>query len=205
MSYHQCMSMSVSAWSPGGGRLLPPQPTRLKVFLSHATKDTDAVDMVKRQIEALGVDVYLAEHDPRPGTSIAAKIQAELAASHVLVVLLTDQGVDSNYVHQEIGLARGQNKPIIPIVDITVDPSRLGMLKEVEWLEVDFSQPTEALEKLTRSIQPFIMRQVQTMHVSLVSISPQIDLATGIAIFALGALFALLVFSIAQGSTNHGA
>jgi len=79
------------------------------------------------------------------------------------------------------------------------------MLKELEWLEVDFSQPTEALETLTRSIQPFIMRQVQTMNVSLVSISPQIDLATGIAIFALGALFALLVFSIAQGSTNHGA
>ena len=199
------MSTSFPAWPPGGGQLVVPQPLRLKVFLSHATGDAVAVDMVKRQIEALGVDVYLAEHDPRPGTSIAAKIQAELTASHVLVVLLTDQGVNSNYVHQEIGLARGQNKPIIPVVDVKIDTSGLGMLKEVEWLEVDFSQPTEALERLTKSIQPFVVRQVQTMNVSLVSISPQMDLATGIAIFALGALFALLVFSIAQGSANNGA
>lgn len=198
------MSTSFPTWAPGGSPVSARQLPRLRVFLSHATQDTSQVDLVRRQIEALGVDVYLAEHDPQPGTSIAAKIEAALRASHILVVLITTHGLNSNYVHQEIGLARALQKPIIPVIDVNVDTDRLGMLKEVEWLEVDFTQPTEALEKLTTSIQPFVMRQFQTMNVSLVSITPQIDLATGLMIFGLGALFACLVFSIAQGGTSSG-
>ena len=162
------------------------------------------MELVKRQIEALGVDVYLAEHDPKPGTSIAAKIEAALKASHILVVLITTHGLNSNYVHQEIGIARALQKPIIPVIDINVDTDRLGMLTEVEWLEVDFTQPTEALEKLTTSIQPFVVNQIQTMNVSLINIAPQMDLATGLVIFGLGALLTCLVFSIAQGGASNG-
>ena len=120
------------------------------------------------------------------------------------MVLITIHGVDSNYVHQEIGIARALKKPIIPVVDAHVDKDRLGMLREVEWLEVDFTQPTEALEKLTSSIQPFVLRQFQTMNVSLVNISPQMDMATGLLIFGLGVLLTCLVFSIAQGGTGGG-
>jgi hypothetical protein len=59
------------------------------VFLSHSTKDKVEVELVQRQIKVLGVVVYLAEHNPKPGTSIAAKIEADLRASHILVVLIT--------------------------------------------------------------------------------------------------------------------
>ena len=47
---------------------------RLELFLSHSTVDREHVELVSRQIEALGIDVYLAEHDPKPGTSIAHKV-----------------------------------------------------------------------------------------------------------------------------------
>jgi hypothetical protein len=30
-------------------------------------KDTQAVELLRKHIEALGVDLYLAEHDPQPG------------------------------------------------------------------------------------------------------------------------------------------
>jgi hypothetical protein len=152
----------------------------------------------------MGVDVYLAEHDSQPGKSIAAKIEAALKTSHILVVLITTHGLNSNYVHQEIGLARALQKPIIPVVDIHVDTNHLGILKEVEWLEVDFAQPAETLEKLTTSIQPFVMRQFQNMNVSIVNIAPQMDLATGLLIFGLGALLTCLVFAIAQEGTSSG-
>ena len=194
--------MSMNFPTPPKVQLAAPRLPRLKVFLSHSTRDKSEVELVKRQIEALGVDVYLAEHDPKPGTSIAAKIESALKTSHILVVLITTHGLNSNYVHQEIGIARALQKPIIPVVDVNVDTDRLGMLTEVEWLEVDFTQPAEALEKLTTSIQPFVVKQIQTMNVSLINITPQMDLATGLVIFGLGALLTCLVFSIAQGGTT---
>jgi nucleoside 2-deoxyribosyltransferase len=193
---------SPASSTAGGGTLPAPQPPRLKVFLSHATEDKSQVELVRHQIEALCVDVYLAEHDPQPGASIAAKIEAAIEASDVLVVLITTHGLNSSYVHQEIGVARALQKPIIPIVDVHADKDHLGMLREVEWLEVDFAQPAEALEKLTTSVQPFVMRQFQTMSVSVPNTAPQMDWVSGLMILGLGVLLAYLVFSIAQTGTT---
>jgi hypothetical protein len=42
------------------------------------------------------------------------------------------------------------------------------------------------------------------MNVSIVNIAPQMDLATGLLIFGLGALLTCLVFAIAQEGTSSG-
>lgn len=117
-----------------------PSP-RVEVFLSHSCDDLQHVALVKRQIEALGVDVYLAEHDLRPGTSIAAKVQEAIKRCHAVVVLITGNSIDSSFVQQEVGIARAFEKPVVPIVENAVDISRLGILREVEYLELDLRQP----------------------------------------------------------------
>ena len=68
---------------------------RTRIFLSHSTTDRAHVELVKAQIEALGVDVYLAEHDPKPGTSVAAKVMQALQQSDAVVVLMTSTSIDS--------------------------------------------------------------------------------------------------------------
>jgi tetratricopeptide (TPR) repeat protein len=131
-------------------------PTRrpsLRVFLSHSTKDREHVALVQREIETLEIDVYLAEHDPKPGTPISAKVEAELSRCHVVVVLITSTSVGSAYVWQEVGFARRHGTPIVPIVWRGVDRSRLGMLSEVECLELDPEAPSEALAKMAASLQ----------------------------------------------------
>lgn len=112
---------------PAGGRVAPAESVP-----HHATQDREHLTLVRRQIEALGIDVYLAEHDPRPGTSIASKVQIALEQCHVVVVLITTTSINSAYVQQEVGLAHAHGKPILPIVDKNVEKSRLGMLSEVE-------------------------------------------------------------------------
>ena len=95
-----------SPFAVGDLRLRQAVPApRLEVFLSHSTADLDHVILVSRQIEALGIDVYLAEHDPKPGTSIAQKVDEALKRSGAVVVLITTTSVNSAYVQQEIGLA----------------------------------------------------------------------------------------------------
>ena len=174
---------------------------RLEVFVSHATADAEPVALVSRQIEALGIDVYLAEHDPKPGTSIAYKVEEALTRCAAVVVLITSTSVNSAYVQQEIGLARAHRKVIVPIIEKGVDRSRLGLLSEVEWLELDLSAPAEAMANVTVSLQPLVLGQLAPAQVSVNTTPPQPDLVSVLVIFGLGLLLGMLITSFALRSS----
>jgi TIR domain-containing protein len=189
------------AWS--ASRALP---SRIEVFLSHSAHDLEHVALVKRQIEALGVDVYLAEHDLRPGTSIAAKVQGAIEACHALVVLITSNSIDSAFVQQEVGLARAFGKPIVPIVEKGVDTSRLGILRELEYLELDLDRPEVALAKVSASLQPLVLAQVSTVNVSLTIAPPTPpELANALLVLGLGLMLGFLIASWAGSAGSPGA
>lgn len=155
--------------------------------------DREHVALVRQQIQALGVHVYLAEHDPKPGTPISSKVQEALKRCHAVVVLITTNSVDSAYVQQEIGLARAYEKPIVPIVDKRVDPSRLGMLNEVEHLALDLQAPAEALAGVSATLQPMVLAQVSTASIA-VTIAPQMpDAGTMLLLVGLGLLLGYLI------------
>jgi hypothetical protein len=56
-----------------------PLPGDRLSILSHSAGEREHVTFVERQLEALSVDVYLAEHDPQPGTSMG-RIEGTLRA-----------------------------------------------------------------------------------------------------------------------------
>jgi hypothetical protein len=178
---------------------------RVEVFLSHSCDDLQHVALVKRQIEALGVDVYLAEHDVRPGTSIAAKVQEAIKRCHAVVVLITGKSIDSVFVQQEVGIARGFEKPIVPIVEKGVDTSRLGILREVEYLELDLANPEEALAKVSASLQPLVLAQVATVDMSLTvtSLKPP-ELSDTLLVVGLALLLGYLVVSLGSSAGSPG-
>lgn len=186
-------SKSVSPWGPASGVATQSVPPRLEVFLSHATADRAHVALVQRQIEALGISVYLAEHDPKPGTSIAAKVERALERCHAVVVLITTNSVNSAYVQQEVGIARAHGKPIVPIVDKSVDPSSLGILSEVERLELDVHRPAEAMARMSASLQPLVLAQVSTTNVSVTIAPGRPDLETMVLVAGLGLLVGFLI------------
>jgi hypothetical protein len=176
---------------------------RTKIFLSHSTTDRAHVELVKNQIEALGVDVYLAEHDPKPGTSVAAKVIQALQESDAVVVLITSTSINSAYVQQEIGLARGYAKPLVPIVEKEVDKARLGMLEEAEWLELDLDRPTEALTRMTASLQPLIIRQATDVNVSLSLTSTASSSENPLLVLGLGVLIGFLIAALILGNNKN--
>jgi len=198
------MSIPARSTSPGAAyitaRVVPveaPPIPRLEVFLSHATADAEYVALVSRQIETLGIDVYLAEHDPKPGTSIVHKVEEALKRSGAVVVLVTSTSVNSAYVQQEIGLARAYGKVIVPIIEKSVDRSRLGFLSEVEWLELDLSAPTEAMANVTASLQPLVLKQLAPVKATVNITPPQPDMVSALVIFGLGLLLGVLITSYA--------
>lgn len=174
------------------------QPTTapvFKVFLSHSMHDGLHVEQVQQQLEALGMKVWLAEHDPRPGTSILAKIEAALRDCDAVVFLITTNSIDSTYVQQEIGLARAHGKLLVPLVDKRVDPSRLGMLRELEWLEIDLDNPSQAFANVTKSLQPLLLAQLAPSTATLpASTSRQpMDATTAFLLGALGIVIGVLL------------
>ncbi|MEK7153373.1 MAG: toll/interleukin-1 receptor domain-containing protein, partial [Patescibacteria group bacterium] len=111
------------------------------IFLSHSMtpEDEPLVRTIADQLASLSINCYIAERDPKYGQPLAHKVENALRTSDCLVAVLTKGGAQSSYVNQEIGLAVGLNKPIIPIVEKEVDLR--GLRAGVEWIEFDRNEP----------------------------------------------------------------
>jgi hypothetical protein len=161
--------------------------SRLEVFLSHAA-DTEHVALVRRQIEALGIDVYLAEHDPKPGTLLSEKVRDAIHRSKAIVVLITTRSINSAFVQQEVGIAHECGRPLVPNIEKGIDTRQLGILQGMEYLEFDPAQPAETMARITESLQPLVLKQL--------SAGP--DAGTVLMLVGLGLILGLLVFAAAS-------
>jgi hypothetical protein len=124
----------------------------MELFLSHATADRTLTDLIIERLRAVGVSVYATEHDGKAGHNVHSKIQAAIRRADLVVVLLTERGDGSRYVHEEIGYAKRDGKLIIPLVSAAVARNGLGMLEGTEYIVVDDEDPAEALHRLSKRI-----------------------------------------------------
>lgn len=88
----------------------------LQVFISYSTKDLPTVDFVKTMLAGTSVEVYVAEYDLPPGTPISPAIAAKIKTCDLFIVLWSANSRTSDWVQQEIGIAKGIGRQIIPVV-----------------------------------------------------------------------------------------
>ena len=88
----------------------------LKVFVSYSSKDMSTVTQIAEELETLGIDVFVAEHSIKPGENLNASIIKNIKESDMFVLLWGKNALTSDYVKQEIGVAKGADKQIIPFV-----------------------------------------------------------------------------------------
>jgi hypothetical protein len=119
-----------------------------KVFLSHNEADKKWVKWISDNAQNIGIESYMYEYDSQPGTFISSKIQAAIAHSNALIVLLTNNSQFSPYVQQEIGYALSKQKLVIPLVQPGVSHKALAMLQGEEYIEFNTLAPQEALARL---------------------------------------------------------
>jgi TIR domain len=136
----------------------------VQIFLSHSTRDRAWCEWLMRQAESLNIKPYLAEHDGHAGSNLADKIEKAIDASAAMVVLITDNSVNSQYVHQEIGYARKAKKLIIPVVQTGVTSEQLGMLQGIEYIPFDFAEPHEGHARLTAELKRLAEKQAATQQ-----------------------------------------
>ena len=69
------------------------------VFISHNSKDQKWVKAIEQQLWREGFKPYVFDADPRPGNSIATKIERAIENADVLAVLITEQGQFSKWLN----------------------------------------------------------------------------------------------------------
>lgn len=76
------------------------------VFLSHSSKDKQAVRDIALRLRSDGVKVWFDEWEIKPGDSIPAKIEEGLAHSRVLVLCMSANAFGSDWAQLESGTFR---------------------------------------------------------------------------------------------------
>jgi len=105
------------------------------VFISHSGKDKLVIHFIASQLQLYGITPIVA-FNVRPKKHpqyLSEKIKGLIQQSDCVVALLTKNGVQSNWVHQEIGYSIDK-KPLIPIVESDIRSEDLGFLQGTEYI-----------------------------------------------------------------------
>ena len=77
----------------------------MKVFLSHARKDSDLARQLADHLARAGFVVWSPEEEISPGDNWAKKIGKALDDSELMVILLTPKALESDFLRQDIEFA----------------------------------------------------------------------------------------------------
>jgi hypothetical protein len=140
-----------------------------KVFISHSTRDQGLVIALANLLSKFGVEVFVAEWYLAPGECLDKKVFEQIERSDCVIVLLTRNGLRSNWVQQEIGYAL-KTKPnkIIPLVEKGIDSRNLAALQGGEYIEYEPYQYQEALSKLSTYVRSLKLKKEEKEKTLLV-------------------------------------
>ncbi|MCH7687382.1 MAG: toll/interleukin-1 receptor domain-containing protein [Planctomycetes bacterium] len=95
-----------------------------RVFISRATHDKWIAKILCEKFEAAGAKTFRDDRDIQGGDSIPDVILSEIRSCDEVVVLLTPESVQRQWVLIEIGIAIGVKRRIIPLM-YHIDPKQL--------------------------------------------------------------------------------
>ena len=82
----------------------------MKIFISHSISDKQLIKTLINRITPLGIKLLIAEHYFSTHNTITSKIEKLIDYSDFAIILLTENGFNSNFVHQEIGYIKKVGK-----------------------------------------------------------------------------------------------
>jgi TolB-like protein/Flp pilus assembly protein TadD len=125
-----------------------------EVFLSYASRDEASAQRICEHLEHAGVSVWMAPRDVPAGALYADSIVRAINACRVLVLVLSQDSVDSAHVGKEIERASSKRKRVVAVrLDATeLTPSLEYFLSESQWIDARAGLEP-ALPKLTEGIR----------------------------------------------------
>jgi len=91
------------------------RPNYFKLFISHLSTYKDKIHLLKIALEKYGISSFVAHDDIEPTREWQNEIEKALFTMDALAAIIMPGFKESNWTDQEIGIALGRNKLIIPI------------------------------------------------------------------------------------------
>ena len=114
------------------------------IFISYSSNDILKIEPVLDQLSSIKeTKIFFADWSINPGDEINQKILYNIEISDIFIVFYSKFAIGSNYVQQEIGAAKSNNKIIIPILLDSSKPT--GMLSGINYLNF-YDQSKEHFE-----------------------------------------------------------
>lgn len=120
------------------------------VFVSYSVKDREIAEFLCKHLTEEGLDVFRAPLSINPGERWDEKILNKLKTSPWILFLASRAACASPIVQQEVGVALGTEKKLVPVV-WDMNPSELpGLVKNVQALDLRNTSLVEAREQVSK-------------------------------------------------------
>lgn len=131
------------------------------MFVSYSSKDIEVAARVKSLLEAADATVYVAEYTLSPGEDLAAAIESSIRECDLFILLWSTNAKASEWVPQEIGIAKALHKPTIPVL-LSTGVTPPGFLRGLKYLPAD-ADPKRALTWLQTNVAANIKRKQEQL------------------------------------------
>jgi hypothetical protein len=113
--------------------------TQRDIFISRATEDAWLAQLILHDLEDEGLVCWDASRDIPEGRPWPEEISQSIAASSVVIVLVTPAANESDHVATELALAQKHRRTIVPILVNGCEPGSRHeyVLQRPQWLSLD--------------------------------------------------------------------
>jgi ribosomal protein S27E len=124
-----------------------------KIYIAHRREDEAMALQISRALWRVGLESYAALYDLAPAISLAERVSFGIRNAECLVALLTREGCRSSTVSQEIGLARGIDLLVVPLLEEGAKlPFLIEHLRPLTFREENFAEVIGLLIKTFRDL-----------------------------------------------------
>ena len=128
------------------------------IFISYSTEDSDKIKPILELLSSIqDTKIFFAEKTINPGDDIIQILINNIKNSDVFIVFYSESAIKSNYVQQEIGVAKSNGKIIIPVLLDSNKPTE--MLEGVNYLNF-YGQTKQQIEM--KRLSDFIVQAVKS-------------------------------------------
>lgn len=157
----------------------------ITLFLSHSTNDIALVRQLENAFDKEGIRVIIAEDITEPGSQLEEKFKRLIRKSNMLIALITEDGVRSEWVKMEVDYAMQINKPAILLRERT-----LNFRSRYEWVTFSKADPVDVTAETIKSAIESVQRRGNNDAIALI----------GVGLISLALL--VLLSSGGRGSSN---
>lgn len=125
------------------------------IFVSYASQDREVAFRIVGFLEEQGIACWVAPRDVPPGVEYAQAIISGIEQSRALVLILSDQSNESQFVRKEVERAVSKTKAVLPvrIREVTPSGSLEFFISSAQWVDAWKSPMEQHLLPLVAAIK----------------------------------------------------